>query len=97
MDQHQSGQVPSVGRIVMYNHPGDKTGKYPPKQSPAMVLYVHADGPVDLRVNTAPTWEQDESGDPSLARCIGAGGAYDNLRVKQGDGPLQWNWPTRVP
>jgi hypothetical protein len=26
---------PSIGRIVIYNHPGSADGKFPPKQSPA--------------------------------------------------------------
>lgn len=82
-------QKPSVGRIVMYNHPGDRTGKYPPKQSPAMVLYVHEDGACDLRVFTAPTWQGDV--------CIGAGGEYTNLRATNGDDAFQWQWPKRVP
>ena len=89
MGKQQSGQVPSPGRIVMYNHPGDATGLYPRKQSPALVLYVHEDGPVDLRVFTAPTWKDGV--------CIGAGGEYTNLRAIQGDEPFNWQWPTRVP
>lgn len=95
---------PSPGRIVMYNHPGDRTGKYPPKQSPAMVLYVHDAETVDLRVFTAPTWESVEVWPPTGERggrqftsvCVGAGGEYTNLRVEQGDGPLQWNWPEQI-
>lgn len=28
---------PSIGRIVIYNHPGSLDGKYPPMRSPAVV------------------------------------------------------------
>lgn len=28
---------PSIGRIVIYNHPGSADGKYPPTQSPAII------------------------------------------------------------
>lgn len=83
---HES--VPSLGRIVLYNHPGDKTGKYPPKQSAAMIIGVHDDGTADLRVFTSPTWKDGV--------CIGAGGSYDNLKAEQGDEAFQWNWPPRV-
>lgn len=41
---------PSIGRIVIYNHPGSADGKYPPKQSPAVVQVVNADESVDLFV-----------------------------------------------
>ena len=71
-----------AGDVVMYNHPGDKTGKYPPKQSPALVLYVHADGACDLRVFTAPTWQDGV--------CIGAGGEYTNLRATKGPDAFQF-------
>jgi hypothetical protein len=30
-------QRPSIGRIVLYNHPGSADGKYPPTQSPAII------------------------------------------------------------
>jgi hypothetical protein len=83
-----SEQKPSAGRIVMYNHPGDKTGKYPPKQSPALVLYVHEDGACDLRVFTAPTWQDGV--------CVGFGGEYINPRAVQGDDAFNWQWPVRV-
>ena len=43
-------QKPSIGRIVIYNHPGDSTGKYPPMQSPAMIQKVNEDGTVEMIV-----------------------------------------------
>jgi hypothetical protein len=43
-------QKPSIGRIVIYNHPGSADGKYPPTQSPAIIQNVAADGSVRLFV-----------------------------------------------
>lgn len=43
-------QKPSIGRVVVYNHPGSADGKYPPTQSPAIVQKVLEDGTVDLFV-----------------------------------------------
>jgi hypothetical protein len=81
-------QTPSIGADVLYNHPGDATGRFGRKQSPAKITYVHEDGTCDLFVMTAPTWRDGV--------CIAGGGTYHNLKVVQGDGPLQWNWPERV-
>ncbi len=41
---------PSIGRIVVYNHPGSADGKSLPKQSPAIVQKVNEDGTVELFV-----------------------------------------------
>ena len=41
---------PTMGRIVIYNHPGSADGKYPPQQSPAIIQNVAADGSVRLFV-----------------------------------------------
>jgi hypothetical protein len=41
---------PTIGRIVIYNHPGSADGKYPPSQSPAIIQNVAADGSVRLFV-----------------------------------------------
>lgn len=43
-------QAPSIGRIVVYNHPGSADGKFPPKQSPAIVQKVNDDGTLELFV-----------------------------------------------
>jgi hypothetical protein len=43
-------QKPSIGRIVIYNHPGSADGKYPPQQSPAIIQNVAEDGTVRLFV-----------------------------------------------
>ena len=41
---------PSIGRIVVYNHPGSADGKYPPTQSPAIIQGVAPDGTCRLWV-----------------------------------------------
>lgn len=41
---------PSIGRIVIYNHPGSSDGKYPPQKSPAIIQNVAEDGTVRLFV-----------------------------------------------
>lgn len=41
---------PTIGRIVVYNHPGSADRKFPPKQSPAIVQRVNEDGTVELFV-----------------------------------------------
>lgn len=41
---------PSICRLVVYNHPGSADGKYPPRQSPAVVQVVNPDETVDLFV-----------------------------------------------
>lgn len=42
--------TPTIGRIVLYNHPGSADGKHPPVQSPAIVQKVHNETCVDLWV-----------------------------------------------
>jgi hypothetical protein len=39
---------PSIGRIVIYNHPGSADGRYPPTKSPAIVQAVATNGTVRL-------------------------------------------------
>jgi hypothetical protein len=41
---------PTIGRIVIYNHPGSADGTYPPMQSPAIVQKAYDDGSADLWV-----------------------------------------------
>jgi hypothetical protein len=43
-------QKASIGRIVLYHHPGSADGKYPPAVSPAIVQHVADDGSVRLFV-----------------------------------------------
>jgi len=35
--------IPSIGRVVVYNHPGSADGKYPPTQSPAIIQVARGD------------------------------------------------------
>lgn len=37
---------PSIGRIVIYNHPGSADGTYAPQKSPAIVRNVNEDGTI---------------------------------------------------
>ena len=86
---------PQLGEIVFYNHPGDATGKYPPKQSPAMILAVHPDGTADIRVFTQPSYGKREI----LCSCgerhiydtvISGGGVIENYHSPEGDRPFCW-------
>lgn len=43
-------QKPSIGRIVIYHHPGSADGKYSPQDSPAIIQNVAKDGSVRLYV-----------------------------------------------
>lgn len=50
MADQDKAQKPSIGRIVIYNHPGSADGKYPPTQSPAIIQHVADDGTCRLFV-----------------------------------------------
>lgn len=76
---------PSIGRIVIYNHPGSADGKFPPKQSPAIIQKVNMENPDD-----------NQSTSVELVVFSVYGGMFFNHNVEQGDGPSQWNWPERV-
>lgn len=43
-------QRPSIGRTVVYNHPGSADGTSRPAQSPAIIQHVAEDGSVRLVV-----------------------------------------------
>jgi len=43
-------QKPSIGRVVVYNHPGSADGLHPRKQSPAIIQKVNEDGTCELFV-----------------------------------------------
>ena len=72
---------PSIGKIVIYNHPGSLDGKYPPVQSPAVVqkVYKLIDEDVDI---------------VDLFVMSVTGGIFFAKSVKEGPGPSTWNWPT---
>jgi hypothetical protein len=42
------GPKPTIGRIVIYNHPGPSDGKCPAQKSPAIIQNVAGDGTVRL-------------------------------------------------
>jgi hypothetical protein len=73
-------QEPSIGRIVVYNHPGSADGKFLKKQSPAIIQKVN--------IPFGPNQETVE-----LFVMSVYGGIFFNHDVVQGDGPGQWNWP----
>jgi len=50
-------QKPSIGRVVVYNHPGSADGKFAPKQSPALIQKVNDDGTVEMVVFSI--WPQE--------------------------------------
>ena len=56
----ETKQRPSIGRIVIYNHPVSADGKYQPTQSPAIIQNVAQDGTVRLFVFGPKGQHQDE-------------------------------------
>lgn len=42
--------MPTIGRIVIYNHPGSEDGTLPPTQYPAIIQGVAEDGSLRLFV-----------------------------------------------
>ena len=42
--------TPSIGRIVIYHHPGSADGLHPRKDSPAMIQRVNEDGTCEMIV-----------------------------------------------
>jgi hypothetical protein len=80
-------QKPSMGRVVIYNHPGSADGKYPPAKSPAIVQKVTADdsdGNIGMSVD--------------LFVMSNTGGIFfpKNVPFQSGDEGSSWNWPPRV-
>lgn len=76
-------QKPSIGRTVLYNHSGSADGKYPAKQSPAIIQGVNEDGSINCVV---------------FASGPGAG-MFFAVNVNQGvlgEPRTSWNWPPRV-
>ncbi|MBI4799716.1 MAG: hypothetical protein HY794_13520 [Desulfarculus sp.] len=79
-------QKPSIGRVVIYNHPGSADGKYPPMKSPAIVQRVCLQNPNDT--------ENEFTVD--LFVMSNTGGIFFAKGIAYGEGPSQWNWPPRV-
>lgn len=76
---------PSMGRVVIYNHPGSADGKYPPAKSPAIVQKVTLD-----EVDNENVYKCD------LFVMSNTGGIFFAKDCAEGEGPCQWNWPPRV-
>jgi hypothetical protein len=74
-------QVPSMGRVVLYQHSGSADGKYPPMFSPAIVQKVNEDGSCNLIV---------------FANSDGIFFPKNVLELKEGDKRTGWMWPPRV-
>lgn len=74
---------PSIGRIVIYQHPGSADGKYPAVQSPAIIQAVNEDG--TLRLWVFGPWGQH------LNPSCSAGGPDADMPT-----PSCWTWPARV-
>jgi hypothetical protein len=47
---NRQNMKPTIGRIVIYRHPGSADGKYPSVESPAIIQNVAPDGSVRLFV-----------------------------------------------
>lgn len=73
---------PSIGRVVVYNHPGSADGKFPPKQSPAIVQKVNDDGSVELFVMSV------------YGGIFFNHGVIESAIDKPA--PSTWSWPARV-
>lgn len=78
-------QKPSIGRIVIYNHPGSADGLHAPKQSPAIVQKVNEDGTLELFVMSV----------------YGGIFFNHNVQEYKGltsdeDSRSKWSWPERI-
>lgn len=82
-------QKPSIGRVVVYNHPGSADGLHPRKQSPAIVQKVNGDGSVELFVMSVYGGiffnHNVEMVDPK-------GSSENGMSHKDS----RWEWPERV-
>ncbi len=74
-------QKPSIGRIVIYNHPGSADGLHKPKQSPAIVQKVNEDGTLEMVVFSVYGGLFFNHNVPEAS--------YDMA-------PSTWQWPARV-
>jgi len=46
----ENNTKPSIGRIVVYKHPGSADGKFPTMVSPGLIQRVNEDGTIELIV-----------------------------------------------
>jgi len=77
-----SNQKPSIGRIVIYNHPGSADGRWGRKQSPAIVQAVNEDGTTELFVMSV-------YGGIFFNHSV----AESDINDPQ---PSTWSWPARI-
>lgn len=77
-------QKPSIGRIVIYNHPGSADGKYLPMQSPAIIQKVVATDAEGIEASC------------DLFVMSNTSGIFFAKSILRGDGPSQWNWPPKI-
>lgn len=78
-------QKPSIGRIVVYNHPGSADGLHTPKQSPAIVQKVNDDGTIEMVVFSV-------YGGLFFNHNVKQNTASEG----QTPDPSSWMWPVRV-
>ena len=74
-------QLPSIGRTVIYNHPGSADGMHPAKQSPAIIQKVNDDSTVELFV---------------MSVYGGIFFNHDVREASYPGDPSTWEWPQRV-
>lgn len=85
----ESPQKVSIGRTVLYNHPGSLDGKYPPVQSPAVVQKVY----IEQSVKDGAQCEHVD-----LFVMSVTGGIFFAKAVEEGElgKGSSWMWPPRV-
>lgn len=76
---------PSIGRIVVYNHPGSADGLHAPKQSPAIVQKVNEDGTLEMVVFST-------YGGLFFNHNVPKSTAYEGEQPT----PSSWEWPKMV-
>jgi len=78
-------QKPSMGRVVIYNHPGSADGKYPPMKSPAIIQGVCMTDPSDTECTKVDLFVMSNSN-----------GTFFAKNIEYGNEGSHWNWPPRV-
>jgi hypothetical protein len=79
-------QKPSMGRIVIYNHPGSADGKYPPMKSPAIIQAICLEHPGDT----------DNEYKVDLFVMSNGNGTFFAKGIEYGYEGSHWNWPPIV-
>lgn len=84
-------EIATMGRIVLYNHPGSADGKYPPIQSPAVVMNAYT---------TAVDAEDPQKGNHTICDLFvmsNTGGIFFAKNIPEGKAltPSTWSWPVR--